>query len=103
MAQVFKEARPRDAIALEVLLQPLGPVRQGDELKRIDIVVESATRTTLLANTTAIHPVSRLNASAKSSGAAAKIREQQKNRRYGTANRDLQMRFTSITVEAFGR
>mmetsp|Transcript_38280 Transcript_38280/g.69102 ORF Transcript_38280/g.69102 Transcript_38280/m.69102 type:complete len:247 (-) Transcript_38280:14-754(-) len=65
MAQVFKEARPRDAISLEVLLQSLGPVRQGDELKRMDIVVESATKPTLLADTTVIHPVSRLNANAK--------------------------------------
>ena len=103
MAQVFKEARPRDAISLEVLLQSLGPVRQGDELKRMDIVVESATKPTLLADTTVIHPVSRLNASAKSSGAAAKIREQQKNRAYGTASRDLRMQFTPIAVEAFGR
>ncbi|CAM9836350.1 unnamed protein product, partial [Heterosigma akashiwo] len=103
MAQVFKEARPRDAISLEVLLQSLGPVRQGDELKRMDIVVESATKPTLLADTTVIHPVSRVNASAKSSGAAAKIREQQKNRAYGTASQDLRMQFTPIAVEAFGR
>jgi len=93
IAQVFKEARPRDAISLEVLLQSLalGPVRQGDKLKRMDIVVESATKPTLLAHTTVIHPVSRLNASANSSGAAAKIREKQKNRTYGTSSRDLQM------------
>ena len=105
MAQVFKEARPRDAIPLEVLLQSLGPVRQGDELKSMDIVEESATKPNLLADTTVFfHPVvSRLNASTKCSGAAAKIREQQKNRTYGTASRDLRMQLTPIAVEAFGR
>ena len=64
-------------------------------------MVESALKPTLLADTTVIHPVARLSASAKSSGAAAKIREQQKTKVYGDASRGLQMHFTQLTVEAF--
>ena len=69
----------------------------------MDIVVESALKPTLLADTTVIHPVARLSASAKSAGAAAKIREQQKTKVYGDASRSLQMHFTPLAVEAFGR
>ena len=66
----------------------------------MDIVVESALKPTLIADTTVIHPVARLSASAKSSGAAAKIREQQKTKVYGDASRSLQMHFTPLAVGA---
>ena len=102
-AQIFKEARPRDAISLERLLISLGHVSPADQHRRMDIVVESALKPTLLADTTVIHPVARLSASAKSAGAAAKIREQQKTKVYGDASRSLQMHFTPLAVEAFGR
>jgi len=49
-----------------------------------------------------IHPVARLSASAKSSGAAAKIREQQNTKVYRDASRSLQMQFTPLAVEACG-
>ena len=54
-------------------------------------------------DTTVIHPVARLSASAKSAGAAAKIRENQKTKVYGDASCSLQMPFTRLAVEAFGR
>ncbi|CAM9968069.1 unnamed protein product [Heterosigma akashiwo] len=104
-AQIFKEARPRDAISLERLLISLGHVSPAaDQHRRMDIVVVESARPTLLADTTVIHPVARLSASAKSSGAAAKVREQQKTKEvYGDASRSLQMHFTPLAVEAFGR
>jgi len=65
----------------------------------MDIVVELALKPTLLADTTVIHPVARLSASAKSSGAAAKIREQQKTKAYeDSASRSLQMQLTPLAV-----
>ena len=105
---VLKEARPTTAISHERLLTSLGPLPpQCDPLLRIDIVAESATRPTLLADPTVVHPVAanrtHLEACARTSGVAAQRSERAKARKYSEAARSLSMPFLPLAVETFGR
>jgi hypothetical protein len=73
----------------------------------MDIVAESASRPTLLADPTVVHPVAanrrQLEAHARTSGAAARRREDAKAQKYGEAARSLGMPFLPLVVETFGR